>query len=161
MSTHITEHFTLEELTRSDVATRLGIDNTPKDNHLASLKLLCEHVLEPVRAHFGPVRINSGYRSLSLNMSINPMTSTINVLSKHCLGQAADFEIDGVPNGDVAKWCVENLPEFHQVILEYYIKGQPNSGWVHVSYVPGDQKKKVLTASRIDGRVVYQTGLIT
>jgi len=156
----LSEHFTLAEFTRSDVATRLGIDNTPDDTHLRNMKLLCEKVLEPVRVHFGkPVRINSGYRSMALNMAINPMTTTIDRLSKHCLGQAADFEIDGVSNYEVAAWCRDNLPEYHQIILEFYVPGQPNSGWVHVSFVKDNVKKQCLTASRVNGKLVYSPGL--
>jgi len=156
----LSEHFTLAEFTRSDVATRMGIDNTPEEIHLRNIKLLCENVLEPVRAHFGkPVRINSGYRSLALNMVVNPMTTTVNRVSKHCLGQAVDFEIDGVSNYDVAVWCRDNLPEYHQVILEFYVPGQPNSGWVHVSYIKGEQKKECLTATRVNKKLVYTPGL--
>jgi hypothetical protein len=161
MATKITEHFTLEEMTRSDTATRLGIDNSPTQSHIRNLTLLCEQVLEPVRLHFNkPVRINSGYRSLALNMAINPITTTVDRLSKHCLGQAVDFEIEGVSNYDLAVWCRDNLPIYHQVILEFYTPGQPNSGWVHVSFVSDNNKKECLTATRIEKKTVYQVGLI-
>lgn len=159
MRTPITEHFTLEELTRSDVAIRLGIDNTPTEPHRKNLLLLCENVLEPVRCHFGPVRINSGYRSMALNMSINPMTTTLTRLSRHCVGQAADFEVDGVANADLAQWIIDHIPTFHQVILEFYTPGQPNSGWVHCSFVPDNQKKEVLTATSVSGTISYLSGL--
>ena len=155
----LTEHFSLREMTRSDTAVRLGIENVPTAEHLQNLVLLCTHVLEPVRAHFGPVRVNSGYRCLALNMSVNPMTSTIDKLSKHCLGQAVDFEVEGVSNGDLAIWCRDNLPEYGQVILEFYTPGQPDSGWVHVSYVVGKQKKEVLTAARINGKIDFSSGI--
>lgn len=155
----LTEHFSLREMTRSDTAVRLGIENTPTPEHLKNLILLCEHVLEPIRAHFGPVRVNSGYRSLALNMSVNPMTSTIDRLSKHCTGQAVDFEVESVTNGDLAIWCRDNLPEYGQCILEFYTPGQPHSGWVHVSYVVGAQKKECLTAARESGKIVYSVGI--
>ena len=155
----LTPHFSLREMTRSDTAVRLGIENVPTAEHLANLVLLCTHVLEPVRSHFGPVRVNSGYRCLALNMSVNPMTSTINRLSKHCLGQAVDFEVEGVTNGDLAIWCRDNLPEYHQIILEFYTPGQLMSGWAHVPYVVGHQKKEVLTAARIGGKIVYSSGI--
>ena len=157
--TQLSEHFSLREMTRSDTALRLGIDNTPTPEYLQNLTLLCEQVLEPVRSHYGPVRVNSGYRSLALNMSVNPMTSTIDKLSKHCTGQAVDFEVEGVANGDLAMWCRDNLPEYGQVILEFYTPGDPSSGWVHVSYVVGNQKKESLTASRINGKIEYTVGI--
>jgi len=156
----ITPHFSYRELTRSDTALRLGIENTPTEIHLKNLKLLCEQVLEPVRKVWGTVRINSGYRSLALNMSVNPMTSTVNKLSRHCTGQAVDFEVDGVPNGQIAEWCRDHLPEYHQIILEFYTPGDPNSGWVHVSYVEDFQKKECLTAVRENGKTVYHQGFV-
>jgi zinc D-Ala-D-Ala carboxypeptidase len=157
--TQISEHFTLEELIRSDTGTRLGIDNTPEQNYIDNLKLLCDNILEPIRAHFGVVRVNSGYRCLALNMAINPMTSTVAKVSKHSYGQAADIEVDGIDNGALALWCAENLPEFEQVILEMYTPGQPHSGWVHVAFCVGEQKKEVLTAARINGKTVYSPGI--
>jgi uncharacterized protein YcbK (DUF882 family) len=157
--TQLTPHFSLREMIRSDTAVRLNIDNTPTEEHMRNLVLLCTHVLEPVRNHFGPVRVNSGYRCLALNMSVNPMTSTLDKLSKHCTGQAVDFEVEGVSNADLAIWCRDNLSEYGQVILEFYTPGQPNSGWVHVSFVVGAQKKEVLTAARISGKLVYSVGI--
>jgi len=158
--TQLSPHFSLNEMIRSDTGTRLGIDNTPTDEHLKNLVLVCENVLEPVRKVFGRVRVNSGYRSLALNMAINPMTSTINKLSKHCTGQAVDFEVDGIPNAQIAAWCVANLPDFDQIILEFYTPGEPNSGWVHGGYVVGKQRKEVFTAVRENGKTVYKVGLI-
>lgn len=156
----LSEHFILSEFTRSDVATRMGIENIPDETQLRNLKLVCEKVLEPVRAHFGkPVRVNSGFRSMALNMVVNPLTTTVTRLSKHCLGQAVDFEIDGVSNYEVACWVRDNIPEFHQVILEFYVPGQLNSGWVHVSYVKDELKKECLTASRVGKKLVYTPGL--
>jgi len=155
----LSQHFSLREMTRSDTAVRLGIENVPTAEHLQNLILLCEHVLEPVRVQFGPVRVNSGYRSLALNMSVNPMTSTIDRLSKHCTGQAVDFEVEHISNAELATWCRDNLPEYGQVILEFYTPGQPSSGWVHVSYVVGSQKKEVLTAARVHGKLVYSPGI--
>ena len=89
----MTPHFSLNEFTRSQTASRLGIDNTPPDRVKKNLKLLAEAVLEPVRSHFGkPVRISSGYRSLALNDAVGSKSS-----SQHTKGEAADFEIPGVP----------------------------------------------------------------
>ena len=156
----ITEHFSYKELTRSDVALRNHLENIPTEAHLKNLTTLCTHVLEPVRAHWGPVRVNSGYRSLAVNMLINPMTSTLTKLSRHCTGQAVDFEVDGLSNVTLAEWCRDHLPEFHQVILEFYTPGEPNSGWVHVSFVEDLQKKECLTAVHKNGTTAYLQGLI-
>jgi len=72
---------------------------------------------------------------------------------------AADIEIPGVPNGELAQWIVDNL-SFRQVILEFYTPGIPDSGWVHVSYNPGDNKQQVLTATKQGGKTVYLQGLV-
>jgi zinc D-Ala-D-Ala carboxypeptidase len=81
--------------------------------------------------------------------------------SQHCKGQAADIEVPGVANGDVAEWIVENC-DFDQLILEFYTPGIPDSGWVHVSYVSEeDNRKSILTASRVDGKTQYSVGINT
>lgn len=159
MSTQLTPHFTLGELTRSDTAVRLGIDNVPSPEHVKNLILVCTHILEPVRKVYGPVRVNSGYRSLALNMAINPITTTIDRLSKHCTGQAADFEVDGIANADLAAWCVANLPDYDQIILEFYTPGDPNSGWVHGGYVANKPRKEVFTAVKKGGQTIYKIGI--
>ena len=74
------------------------------------------------------------------------------------MGQAADIEVSGVANGDLATWVADNL-DFDQVILECYRKGQPNSGWVHVSYKASGNRKATLTAAVSSGKMVYTPGL--
>jgi hypothetical protein len=160
LNQQLTPHFTLRELTRSDTAVRLGIDNTPNEVYLKNLIIVCENVLEPVRAHFGPVRVNSGFRALAVNMAVNPMTATVTTVSKHCTGQAADFEVIGVSNVTLAEWCRDNLPDYDQIILEFYTPGDPNSGWVHVSFVAGVNRKQLLTAVTENKKTVYKQGLI-
>jgi len=151
----LTQHFTLEELIKSQTGERRGIDNVPGAAELDCLKELCERVLEPIREHYGPVHINSGYRGQALNKAVGGA-----VTSQHCMGQAADIEVPGVANGDLAKWIAENL-DFDQVILECYRKGQPNSGWVHVSYKVYGNRKATLTATVVGGRMIYNPGLNT
>jgi len=151
---NLSANFTLKELTKSDTATRLGLDNTPDDVALENLKTLCEKVLQPVRDHFGKsVTVNSGYRSPESNAAVGGSKT-----SDHCKGQAADIEIDGVPNPDLAEWIQNNL-DYTQLILEFYTQGQPNSGWVHVSYDPDNLKKQELTAVKVAGKTQYLQGL--
>lgn len=151
----LSPHFSLKEMTRSETATRKGIDNTPSATHLHNLKLVCENILEPVRRHFGkPVMINSAYRGPKLNAAVGGSSK-----SQHCNGEAVDFEIDGMSNYELAKWVVENC-DFDQVILEFYDpKEGPNSGWVHASYSSsGKQRKSILTAVMVKGKTVYKPG---
>lgn len=152
MSVKLSPHFTLPEFTRSDTATRRGIRNVPDTAQINTMRLLCAKVLEPVRAHFGkPVRITSGFRSPALCLAVGSSVS-----SQHARGEAADFEISGVDNLTVARWIRDHLP-FDQLILENYVQGQPNSGWIHVSYREGRLRKEVLTYTRRS----YFKGLLT
>jgi putative chitinase len=152
----LSPHFKLNEFTKSETAIRKRIDNTPGPAHAKNLKLVCEKILEPVRNHFGkPVRINSGYRGPALNAAVGGSSK-----SQHCNGQAVDFEIDGLPNPELAKWVAENC-EFDQIILEFYDpKEGPNSGWVHASYSEGANRKQKLTAVTEKGKTVYKPGFV-
>ena len=150
----LSKNFTLTEYTKSQTALRLGIDNTPNDDHLASAKLLFEQVVQPVRDHFGPTVINSGYRGSELNAAIGGAAT-----SQHCRGEAVDIECPGIANHEVAEWIQNNL-DFDQLILEFYTLGIPDSGWVHVSYTPEGNRKQSLTAVKQDGKTVYLQGLI-
>lgn len=152
---NLSANFTLKELTKSDTATRLGLDNTPDDEALENLKTLCEMVLQPVREHFGKsVTVNSGYRSPESNAAVGGSKT-----SDHCKGQAADIEIVGVANADLAQWIMDNL-DYTQLILEFYTPGIPDSGWVHVSYDPNNLKKQELTATKVAGKTTYLNGLV-
>ena len=151
----LSKNFSLKEMTKSQTALRRGIDNEPGDEQEANLQQLCEQVLQKVRDHFGkPVTVNSGYRSPELNKAIGGSTT-----SDHCKGMAADIEIPGISNYELADWIKENC-EFRQLILEFYTPGVPDSGWVHVSYNYEENEKKVMTALKEDGRTVYKLGLI-
>lgn len=151
---NLSANFTLKELTDSDTAKKKGLDNTPTLQVIENLTILAEKILQPVRDHYGKsVKVNSGYRSPEVNASVGGSKT-----SDHCKGQAADIEINGVANGDLAEWVSKNL-KFTQVILEFYTQGIPDSGWVHVSYDPNNLKCQVLTAVKQDGKTVYLPGL--
>ena len=152
---NLTKNFTLSEMTKSDTALRLGLENQPDEQQLAALQVLCEKVLQPVRDYYGMgVKVNSALRTLPVNRAVGSGDS-----SHHVRGMAADIEIPGIPNAEVAEWIAEHL-DFTQLILEFYQIGVPDSGWVHVSYVPEDLKKQVLTAVKRDGKTVYLQGLV-
>lgn len=151
----LTENFSLAEMIKSETALRQGLDNTPGDDEVENLRKLAENVLQPIRDAYGRgVKVNSGFRHPDVNAAVGGSRT-----SDHCKGQAADIEIPGVANADLAQWISENL-EFRQLILEFYTPGIPDSGWVHVSYVEGDNKKQVMTAMKENGKTVYKPGLI-
>jgi zinc D-Ala-D-Ala carboxypeptidase len=152
---NLTKNFTLEEMTKSETALRYDIDNTPNEQEISAMKLLAEKVLQPVRDHFGKgVKVNSGFRNQDVNQKVGGSRN-----SDHTRGQACDIEIPGIPNAELAEWIKDNL-EYNQLILEFYTPGVPDSGWVHVSYIPEDNKKQVLTATKKDGKTVYLQGLV-
>jgi len=145
----LSKHFTLEEMEKSQTATRKGITNKAGSGEIKNLGDLCYEVLEPVRAKFDkPVTITSGYRSPELSEAIGSKAT-----SQHCLGEAVDFEIAGVSNLQVALWLTNNV-NFDQCILEFWT-GEASSGWIHVSYKDGSNRKQVLT---YDGKS-YTNGL--
>jgi hypothetical protein len=151
----LTENFSLHELTKSETALRLNLDNTPDEDTIDSLRLLAQKVLQPVRDHYGMgVKVNSGYRSPESNAAVGGSKT-----SDHCKGQAADIEIPSVPNAELAQWIMYNL-DYTQLILEFYTPGIADSGWVHVSYDPNNLKKQELTAMKVDGKTQYINGLI-
>jgi zinc D-Ala-D-Ala carboxypeptidase len=134
---------------------RLNIDNTPGPVETEYLKILAERVLQPIRDHFGKgVKVNSGFRSLETNQATGGSSK-----SDHVKGQAADIEIPGVPNAELAQWIMDNL-DYTQLILEFYTPGVPDSGWVHVSYDPDNLKNQELTATKQAGKTVYLNGLV-
>ncbi|MEL6876349.1 MAG: D-Ala-D-Ala carboxypeptidase family metallohydrolase [Pseudomonadota bacterium] len=154
----LSPHFHLSEFTASQTATRLMINNMPGPAEIAAMKLLCEKVLEPVRAQYErPVMISSGYRSAELNRALMGSRS-----SQHIKGEAADFEIPGVDNLGICRWMEQRL-NYDQLILEFYRRGQPASGWVHVSYRE-PYRNMELTARRVirNGRrtTEYLSGIV-
>jgi hypothetical protein len=152
---NLTKNFTLSEMTKSETALRHGMDNIPGAVEIANLTTLAGKVLQPIRDHFAKgVHVGSGFRHPEVNAKVGGSKT-----SDHCNGMAADIEIPGVPNAELAEWIKDNL-EYTQLILEFYTPGIPDSGWVHVSYDPGNLKKQDMTAVKKDGKTVYLPGLV-
>jgi hypothetical protein len=151
----LSENFSLNELTKSQTATRKGIDNKPNDEIIFNLKALSTHILQKIRNHYErPVRVTSGYRSPDLCVAIGSSKN-----SQHAKGEAADFEITGIDNFDLAIWISKYL-DFDQLISEFYTEQHPDSGWVHCSYkAEGPNRKQVLTAYKENGKTRYGKGL--
>jgi len=146
----LSKDFTLQELTVSNTAVKHGISNIPNQEQITNLVLLCQFILQPIKEYFNkPVIVNSGYRSPELCLLVN---ST--VTSQHTKGQAADFEINGISNKELADWIVANL-DYDQCILEFWNKEEPNSGWVHCSYSFDHSRKQYLKAVKTDKGTLY------
>lgn len=123
-------YFTIEELTHSDKAIALGIDNTPNDEIKSHLVQLVEKLLDPLRIAWGSaIQVTSGYRCAKLNRALKGSSPT----SAHLIGFAADL----IPvNGDISgfkrftvKWLKENNIAFDQAILETNGRG---AQWLHL-----------------------------
>lgn len=137
------KHFTLAEMTASQVASRLGYDNTPSVEATTCLRGLVQHILDPLREKLGkPIIVSSGFRSARVNSAVGGASS-----SQHCLGQAADINVKGMPVADLVATIRQlNLP-FDQLIDEF-------GDWVHVSYGP-EQRRDVMKARKENGKTVY------
>ena len=148
----LTTNFSLAEMTASQTAARKGIPNNPTPGQIENLKKLCESILQPIRNHYdSPVIISSGYRSGELCIAIG---SSID--SQHCKGQAADLEVIGVDNKELATWIKNNI-DYDQLILEFYKEAEPTSGWIHVSYVGKENRKSTLIAYKdAEGKTQYK-----
>ena len=143
----LSANFNLSELTKSQTAERKGIPNNPSPGQIDNLKELCMNVLQPIRSNFDkPVIVSSGYRSAELCIAIG---SSID--SQHTEGKAADIEVPGVDNKELANWIRHNL-EYDQLILEFYKEGEPDSGWVHISYNGTENRKQNLLAYKDENK---------
>lgn len=118
---NLTPNFTLEELTHSDMAKRLGLDNTPSKDVEANLVRLAR-MLEEVRRALGrPIHINSAYRSVEVNGKIGSKPN-----SQHCIGCAADITVSGLTPDNIVQEILKTNIEFDQLIREF-------NSWVHIS----------------------------
>ena len=148
--TQISKHLTLEELTYSETAIKLGIVNVPNQLQTENLKTLALKVFEPVREHFGvPIHISSGYRIMNLNQALNG-----SITSQHCKGEAIDIDMKGdkVSNAQIFHWIKDNL-KYDQLIWEFGDKKNPD--WVHVSYTK-ENRQQTLRAVKLNGKTKYE-----
>lgn len=127
MSNKLGEHFTLAEFTRSTAAADAGIANTPTEEHIAAMRLLVAHVLDPLRKRLGPIKVTSGYRSKAVNDELRKRGKNASKTSQHMVGEAADIVVPGFTPKQVATEIVRAGISFDQVI--WY-----EGGWVHVSW---------------------------
>jgi hypothetical protein len=146
---NISKHITLKEATYSATGEAKKIDNSPTEEHLASMKLLAEKVFEPVREWYGkPIKINSFYRSKALNMAIPGSSLT----SQHSKGEAMDMDTAS-DNKKIFDYIRENL-DFDQIIFEGGTDANPD--WVHVSYKAKGNRKQALRMRKVNGKSTYE-----
>lgn len=134
----LSEHFSIEEMTASQSAARLGLDNIPSPEIIEQLRETAA-LLEQVRSLLGgkPITVTSGYRSSAVNVAAGGVAT-----SAHCFGRAADFICPsfGSPLA-VCKAISQSDIRFDQLIFEF-------GAWTHIAWSPGIPRRQVLT---IDG----------
>ena len=140
---NLSAHVTLKEFQASGLATLRNLNNEMSGSQIASAKLLCENVFEPLRLYLNtPIQISSGFRSVQINKMIGGSAT-----SQHTKGEAMDLQI----NAKGFHFIKDKL-EFDQLIWEFGNDEQPS--WVHVSF-SSRNRKQVLKASKKNGKTIY------
>ena len=130
--------FSIAEMTKSDTARRLGIDNTPSDSIKKNLTLFIEKVLDPIREDWGsPIIVSSGYRCPELNKAVGGVNT-----SGHMYGFCADLQVKGDLrkfSNFVIEWMKEHQMKWDQIIWEK----SGNVTWLHFCWIGKDGKQRM------------------
>uniref|UniRef100_A0AB33JBP9 Peptidase M15A C-terminal domain-containing protein n=1 Tax=Prevotella sp. GTC17259 TaxID=3236795 RepID=A0AB33JBP9_9BACT len=132
----LSPHFSLWEMTCSGTAEQLGIENIPNAGEVENLRLLCKHVLEPLRQRFGRIIITSGFRCEALNNRVRGVPT-----SQHLCGQAADIHISNREMGMRYFNFIKDNLVFDQLLFERRLKN--GCLWLHVSYNASNNRRKI------------------
>tara|TARA_B100001094_G_scaffold32716_2_gene27148 strand:- start:4841 stop:5320 length:480 start_codon:yes stop_codon:yes gene_type:complete len=155
----LSKNFSLNEFLKSNVATRRNISNDATSEGIVQMQILCQELLQPIRDGLGPLRINSGWRSVELNKALGGAYRVIDgkykATSQHCKGQAADLkyiDTDGhIDNEQIWDYVLSCGLEFDQMINEF------DWTWIHISFNKGKNRKQLLEAYRgVDGKTKYK-----
>lgn len=132
------KYFSISEMTRSDTARRLGIDNTPPDSIKKNLTLFIEKVLDPIREDWGSsIIVSSGYRCPELNKAVGGVNT-----SGHMYGFCADLQVKGDLrkfSNFVIEWMKEHQMKWDQIIWEK----SGNVTWLHFCWIGKDGKQRM------------------
>ena len=132
----LSKNFTLSEITKSNTAKRLGIENVPDKEHLNNMQVLVRDLIQPMRDALGPIRISSGYRNPQLNRAIGGSTK-----SQHCKGEALDLQFwkqGEMCNKEIYDWVIKSGIEFDQMINEF------DYAWIHISLKNGGKNRRMI-----------------
>ena len=145
---YLSKNFTLKELTRSNTATRLGIDNQPSKEGVLKLTLLATELLQPLRNAVGSLRITSGYRSPQLSEAIGSSSN-----SQHCRYEAVDMQFvkrGKMDNIKIYDALIDLDLDFDQCILEFGNATEhidpTEPDWIHLSWKVVDNRRQTLVA---------------
>jgi len=147
----ISKHCSYREGTHSDTAQKHGVDNTPTEEHLETMKVTADKLFEPLREYVGaPIRVNSFYRSEDLNALLKGGARR----SQHMKGEAMDLDALGGRSNAEMFMIIKDQLDFDQLIWEGGNNKEPE--WVHVSYTEKRKnRKQVLKMKRKGSRISY------
>ena len=142
MTTLLSPHFSLEELTVTD---HREFTNEPNDLEKNNLKRLAE-LLEQVKRHLGdkPIMVNSAFRSKQINDLVGSKDT-----SQHRVGCAADIRVPGMTPNDVVKAIIASDIPYDQIIREF-------DRWTHISVLndpTGKPRKQALIIDKLGTRI--------
>lgn len=133
------KYFSIKELTKSETATKKGIDNTPNAEQIKNIETLINNLLDPIREQWGAaIYVTSGFRSAALNKAVGGVNN-----SHHLLGCAADLSVKSVA-GNKALFEMIRCSNLRWTQLISEKTTAHGCGWVHISYVPSNLKNQVL-----------------
>ena len=135
------KYFSIEELTKSATAKRLGIDNTPSDNIKKNLTLFINTVLDPIREDWGgPIIVSSGYRCPELNRAVGGAKT-----SGHQYGYCADLQVKGGMKkvrelaNFIFEWMKDHKMKFDELLFEH----SGGVTWLHFCWIGKDGKQRM------------------
>ena len=133
------KYFSIKELTKSETATKKGIDNTPNAEQIKNMETLIKNLLDPIREQWGAaIYVTSGFRSIALNKAVGGVPN-----SHHLGGYAADLTVKSqAGNKALFDMIRRSKLKWTQLISEKTTS--QGCGWVHISYVPSNLKNQVL-----------------
>lgn len=155
--TQVTQNFSLRELTRSETARRMGIENIPTEKEMQNIRKTAEQ-LEKIREYVGRgIIVTSCFRSERVNKLVGGSPT-----SAHRFGLAADCDAVGLTSLAFAKEIIKMRDEgkitFDQLILEFPERG--DGAWVHVGFRRNSpMRNQIMTATKKNGKTVYLPGL--
>lgn len=144
---NISKNISFKEATRSEIAVRKNINNTPNASQLKAMKLVAEKVFEPLREWYGkPIQVSSFFRSIEVNKAIGGSIS-----SQHCKGEAID--IDTLNDNGMLFLRIKEHGVYDQLIWEF--GDDKNPDWIHISY-SSHNRREVLRARKKGKLTIYE-----
>ena len=149
----LTPHFSLKEMTESQMAVKHGIANVPSELEIENLRKLCKGTLEPLREALGlPIIITSGYRCKALNERVIYRS----LRSQHVVGQAADFYVAPSQSGLSRRELL--IKAFRLIIQDERIDYDQlilYPSFIHVSFVSRERNRRTILLGMRNGKLGY------